>query len=79
MSPLLKKCRTALGLCALLLPVVAVHAAPEKTVLTDEVLAHHAAVVHPLNCTITAPQSFRISSHATAELLQMLPVGSSVK
>lgn len=79
MPQLLKKCRTALSLCALLLPVVTVHAAPEKTVLTDEVLAHHAAVVHPLNCTITAPQSFRISSHATAELLQMLPVGSSVK
>jgi RND family efflux transporter MFP subunit len=67
------------GICALLLPSFAVAAAGLKTVLTDDVLAHHAAVVHQLNCTITAPQSFRISSHATAELLQMLPVGSSVK
>lgn len=62
----------------LLLPVLGA-AATEKTVLTDVVLAHHAAVVHPLSCTITAPQSYRISSHATAELIQMLPVGSSVK
>jgi RND family efflux transporter MFP subunit len=64
--------------CLLLLPAFALPAA-EKTVLTGEVLAHHAAVVHALNCTITAPQRFRISSHATAELIQMLPVGSSVK
>ncbi len=50
-----------------------------KPVQTDVVLAHHAAVVHSLDCRITAPQSYRISSHASAELLQMLPVGTSVK
>lgn len=66
-----------IGLSVTLFPLSCL--ATEKTVLTDVVLAHHAAVVHPLSCTITAPQSYRISSHATAELIQMLPVGSSVK
>jgi len=50
-----------------------------KTVLVDLVQPHHSAVVHALACQITAPASYRISSYATAELTQLLPVGSSVK
>lgn len=62
---------------ALLLPFGS--AASEKTVLVDLVQPHHSAVIHPLNCHITAPASYRISSYATAELQQLLPVGTTVK
>lgn len=51
----------------------------DKTVLVDLVQPHHAAVIHSLSCHITAPASYRISSYATAELQQILPVGTSVK
>lgn len=53
--------------------------ANDKTVLVDLVQPHHSAVVHTLSCQITAPASYRISSYATAELTQLLPVGSTVK
>lgn len=48
--------------------------------VTIEVVTHHNSdVIHVLPCVVAAPVTYRIASHASAELLQLLPVGSSVK
>lgn len=54
------------------------HAAT-KAVLVESVLHHDAGVSHQLNCAIEAPTSFRVSSFASAELVKLLPVGTTVK
>lgn len=50
-----------------------------KTVLVDAVQHHDNGVSYTLQCKITAPGIYRVSSHASAELLQILPVGRMVK
>ncbi len=55
-----------------------VSAAP-KPVLVGSVLHHDAGVSHQLQCSIEAPTIFRISSFASAELVKLQPVGSTVK
>lgn len=50
-----------------------------KAVLVESVLHHDAGVSHQLNCNIEAPTSFRVSSFASAELVKLLPVGTTVK
>ena len=53
--------------------------AATKAVLVESVLHHDAGVSHQLNCNIEAPTSFRVSSFASAELVKLLPVGTTVK
>ncbi len=50
-----------------------------RKVVLEKVLAHSRGVTSHLACEVTAPISYRIASHATAELLHILPVGSSVR
>jgi RND family efflux transporter MFP subunit len=54
-------------------------AEPQRKVVLEKVLAHSRGVTNGLACEVTAPNSFRIASHATAELQHILPVGSSVR
>lgn len=60
-----------------LLPAYATE--PAKAVLVDTVQHHDTGMSYTLHCRITAPGIYRVSSHAAAELLQILPVGRSVK
>lgn len=64
-------------LLLLALPVGATEAT--KTVLVDTVQHHDNGVSYTLACKITAPGIYRVASHASAELLQILPVGRMVK
>ena len=50
-----------------------------KKVSIAQALHHGNDVTHTLTCVVAAPVTYRIASHASAELLQLLPVGSSVK
>lgn len=52
---------------------------PTKTVLVDTVQHHDTGMSYNLNCKVTAPGIYRVSSHAGAELIQLLPVGRMVK
>ena len=67
-----------LPLSWLLLFAVPLQAAT-KAVLIESVLHHDAGVSHQLSCSIEAPTSFRVSSFASAELVKLLPVGTTVK
>ncbi len=75
---LVDSCRRVLFSVGCLALSTSVFANP-KTVLVDAVLHHDAGVSHQLNCQIQAPTTFRVSSFASAELVKLLPVGTSVK
>jgi hypothetical protein len=67
-------------LLVLTLAVVPSSYASNTKRVTIEVVTHHSSdVIHVLPCVVAAPVTYRIASHASAELLQLLPVGSSVK
>ncbi len=50
-----------------------------KRVSIEQALHHGSDVIHTLPCVVAAPVTYRIASHASAELLQLLPVGTSVR
>lgn len=54
-------------------------AANTKRVSIEQALHHGSDVIHTLPCVVAAPVTYRIASHASAELLELLPVGTSVK
>jgi RND family efflux transporter MFP subunit len=54
-------------------------AANTKKVSIEPALHHDSDVTHVLPCVVAAPITYRIASHASAELIQLLPVGTSVK
>lgn len=60
-----------------LMPLHAV--ANNKKVTIEKALHHGSDVRHTLNCVVSAPVTHRIASHASAELLQLLPVGTTVR
>jgi RND family efflux transporter MFP subunit len=67
-------------LLALTLAIVPQSQADAAKRVTIEQALHYASdVIHILPCVVAAPETYRIASHASAELLQLLPVGSSVK
>lgn len=79
-SPHTKSLDVSLLLATILFAITpASQANSTKRVTVEIVSPHNSDVIHVLPCVVAAPVTHRIASHASAELLQLLPVGSSVK